>query len=37
MIIPTKYEVDMIIRCCRWYVTWSCDPDLWPFDLEQRS
>jgi len=20
-----------------WYVTWSCDLDLWPFDLEQMS
>jgi len=41
LIIPAKFEVDMCIYCrdiaffvC-WYVTWPCDLDLWPFDLEQ--
>ena len=41
-IIPTKFEVDMImytllcysVFVC-WYVTWLCDLDFWPFDLEQ--
>ena len=42
-IIPTKFEVDMTTHCrffcvfvC-WYVSWPCDLDLWPFDLEQLS
>jgi len=41
-IIATKFEVDMSIHCrvittlC-WYVTWPCDLDLWPFNLEQLS
>jgi len=41
LIIPTKFEVGMFIPCrviaffvC-WYVTWPCDLDLWPLDLEQ--
>jgi len=38
-IIPTRFEVDMpsysIFVC--WYVTRSCDLDLWPFVLEQMS
>ena len=37
-IISTKFEVDMTIHCrvfvC-WHITWLCDLDFWPFDLEQ--
>jgi len=31
-----KFEVDMTIHC-RVFVTWPCDLDLWPFDLEHMS
>jgi len=42
-IIPTKVEVGMTVHCrvtaflCCWYVRWSGDLDLWPFDHVQSS